>query len=695
LTLLPYDSNDDDDGMVHCTLESNSLIERYDEDTGDAISIPDYVALSYCWGDPLVTKPICVNNVHVEITTNLEAALRVLRDMNIQVLWIDALCINQNDLSERGLQVMRMGLIYSNASKVLAWIGEESDGSEIAIEYLIVESQKDSTQDPFIQGSKIPVPHFAQPISALLARAYWKRVWVIQEISKGREVDLLCGHRSIDWDYFHGVIRRPGFTNQKEVSALAYFRHGEKKKARPTLIRALSQSKGFLATDSRDKIYGILGLTSDGSDLVPAPNYLQPTANVYFQLLKSLVSERRALNYLFRHHDLSFDVLFPAVTEPEWSDLGSGISTWILSIAGKSWSEAESFRMVGAPAPPRLYFSWNMFSSLPANDPGFTVIPIGGVENYTIQEQEKLPLLFKNGLRTGIYIIDLIDSTASRFHVGNSVELLSRVPNVSGPSTSLESATWLDRQVPQPIKASHVLRSLGRALLIPFFLTRNIRWAAMKNLEDTTFADTIVEMMEGARTSGTSSRQSLPPQNFFQEWFNENRNLHILGRTLEQWVTLHKATSTSRQSTYDFNRLRYDMLNLKILRRAHSMKLMATTPRETLGDAINVAALADMKIAVGKRRQIPGLVPITAQRGDFIALMPHSKLPVILRPINDRTARFIGETAIYIYSSPIASKHVSPFGSGWEPPADWSKRNDIWFPTDYKDNAPWKKMRII
>jgi hypothetical protein len=54
---------------------------------------------------------------------NLEAALRALRVLKTEVLWIDALSINQEDLLEPGLQVMRMRLIYSNASKV--WLGLE------------------------------------------------------------------------------------------------------------------------------------------------------------------------------------------------------------------------------------------------------------------------------------------------------------------------------------------------------------------------------------------------------------------------------------------------------------------------------------------------------------------------------------------------------------------------------------------
>lgn len=219
----------------------------------------------------------------------MEAALRALRALKSEYLWIDALCINQEDLLERGLQVMRMGLIFfSSASKVLAWIGDEADDSQMAMAYLLSEAQIAMHYNvPIGQKiSSVDIPEsVTEPFSALFRRPFWKRVWVIQEISKGCEVHVLCSRQSIEWNSFQATIRRLGFMNQPEVIALNSFREGERNKKRPTLHQALSQSKIFLATDDRDKIYGILGLASDGSDLVPAPNYLQPAASVYFQLL--------------------------------------------------------------------------------------------------------------------------------------------------------------------------------------------------------------------------------------------------------------------------------------------------------------------------------------------------------------------------------------------------------------------------
>jgi hypothetical protein len=79
----------------------------------------DYVALSYTWGDPKDTKQIYVNEVPMDVTTNLEAALRVLREKEpIEAgikIWIDALCINQTDNEEKGVQVRRMRDIYQKA----------------------------------------------------------------------------------------------------------------------------------------------------------------------------------------------------------------------------------------------------------------------------------------------------------------------------------------------------------------------------------------------------------------------------------------------------------------------------------------------------------------------------------------------------------------------------------------------------
>lgn len=86
---------------------------------------PKYEALSYTWGDPKATREIIVNGYLVNVTFNLYSALYRLRQSEeMRVLWVDALCINQTDVDERGQQVGLMGKIYSICDNTVIWIDE-------------------------------------------------------------------------------------------------------------------------------------------------------------------------------------------------------------------------------------------------------------------------------------------------------------------------------------------------------------------------------------------------------------------------------------------------------------------------------------------------------------------------------------------------------------------------------------------
>ncbi|OCL15030.1 HET-domain-containing protein, partial [Glonium stellatum] len=87
---------------------------------------PEYYALSYTWGDPTITRPIIINGVRKQATVSLESALRRLRETAEPsiMIWIDALCINQEDSVERSHQVGMMGDIYRFTREALIWIGE-------------------------------------------------------------------------------------------------------------------------------------------------------------------------------------------------------------------------------------------------------------------------------------------------------------------------------------------------------------------------------------------------------------------------------------------------------------------------------------------------------------------------------------------------------------------------------------------
>lgn len=108
----------------------------------DAPAELKYEALSYVWGAGDL-KVIEVNGQPFQVTVSLESALSHLRYTDkVCILWIDALCINQRDLTERNHQVAFMASIYEQALQVIAWLGKEEGGNDLAM-HAVEELGKD------------------------------------------------------------------------------------------------------------------------------------------------------------------------------------------------------------------------------------------------------------------------------------------------------------------------------------------------------------------------------------------------------------------------------------------------------------------------------------------------------------------------------------------------------------------------
>lgn len=98
---------------------------------------PKYVALSYCWGDATHKTWVSCNGQRLALTKDLLNALRRLRRKDqTETLWIDQICINQEDLDERSRQVQLMRKIYKSAAYVYIWLGDEANQSSLAIQLI-------------------------------------------------------------------------------------------------------------------------------------------------------------------------------------------------------------------------------------------------------------------------------------------------------------------------------------------------------------------------------------------------------------------------------------------------------------------------------------------------------------------------------------------------------------------------------
>ena len=123
--LVLYPGNFDD--QISCGLVHHDL---------DRSRLQKFEALSYTWGDASHSSSILLKGQGFRVTKNLEAALRNLRPLlrtgddvgtNNSYLWVDAICINQQDLRERSEQVLQMPKIYQAAATTIVWLGEVSD----------------------------------------------------------------------------------------------------------------------------------------------------------------------------------------------------------------------------------------------------------------------------------------------------------------------------------------------------------------------------------------------------------------------------------------------------------------------------------------------------------------------------------------------------------------------------------------
>ncbi|KAK1749916.1 heterokaryon incompatibility protein-domain-containing protein [Echria macrotheca] len=175
LELLPGSPQD----QLECQL--------YDYDLGLLGGSPfgsPYEAISYVWGSAEKTKSIICNGAQLAITANLENVLRRVRlPDSTRKLWADAICINQDDVSERNQQVGLMDKVYSLARNVLFCLD--------------ADTSRDSAQLPPEIFDSI-TPFEWEKTVRLLGCEWWSRVWVLQEFGLAYNGHFLYGREMID-----------------------------------------------------------------------------------------------------------------------------------------------------------------------------------------------------------------------------------------------------------------------------------------------------------------------------------------------------------------------------------------------------------------------------------------------------------------------------------------------------------------
>lgn len=173
---------------------------------------PDFEAISYTWGISDKTHTISCNGQRLYITKNLHTCLLQTRLRNQKrVLWADSICINQDDLEEKGRQVAMMSRIYSESRRVLICLGPDENGhakeaadlvSEVSQWMQMTGRQTDGKRNsfPIIPTTKWPhTDRRWRTLSSMTRLSWFARGWVVQEAGLAKDARLLWGNVEMSW----------------------------------------------------------------------------------------------------------------------------------------------------------------------------------------------------------------------------------------------------------------------------------------------------------------------------------------------------------------------------------------------------------------------------------------------------------------------------------------------------------------
>ncbi|TGJ78948.1 hypothetical protein E0Z10_g9808 [Xylaria hypoxylon] len=322
---------------------------------------PAYIALSYVWGDERFTSTISVNGKSVQVRDNLAQALSNIKKSDPDVyLWVDAICINQKDDRERSNVVQHMGEIFAKAKSVYAWlgpIGRITTGADTGTLFTHLSdlgtlfwehagaaytgklNERSLDLDKILKMS-LPAlfrrftNHQGQmglfptdEYTAFSCRAFWRRIWVLQEVFLAKDLHYLCGDCRLKSKHLAGavillenfqryLIHGQDLSRELMKSAnghLERFVYGSP--VFPDMHRVIIYTSiyppdvvslriamtnfcvkelpgGSSAMDPRDMIFGLLGFADDAERSYIRVNYSKSVQETYVAVTRAMIRNR-------------------------------------------------------------------------------------------------------------------------------------------------------------------------------------------------------------------------------------------------------------------------------------------------------------------------------------------------------------------------------------------------------------------
>jgi hypothetical protein len=301
----------------------------------------EYDVVSCMWGPDDPSNPVSIltssyksgrppsftdfNHSKIYIRNNLHCALQQLRHPDKDVtLWVDALCINQEDRDEKALQVSMMMEIYTRAANVIVWLGLPTRTSDVAFKFIPEVLDLNGLDELIKDPSKF---HCWECLADLMKNPMFGRSWLIRELAMARNAVLRCGSSSIEWEKFSnavGLFETKFYDIQRYASSswvgerfediralggcqlvklagniLRKSPDGKILNRLEDLETLVSTLVAFEVSDPRDTIYGLLGLAKDKPPLIPDPK--MSVLDVFTTFVKYCTESSGNIDIICRH----------------------------------------------------------------------------------------------------------------------------------------------------------------------------------------------------------------------------------------------------------------------------------------------------------------------------------------------------------------------------------------------------------
>ncbi|KAH3956880.1 hypothetical protein HBH64_240440 [Parastagonospora nodorum] len=317
LEMATHESRDYDYTKLAHT-DSIRLVELLPGDVGSPLACnivdarknnePKYEALSYAWGEPTMSHTVreLASQATLHITSNLSQALHAIRYENTpRVIWIDAICINQSDLREKGHQVALMGQIYRDAQRVVVWLGLKiaTDRLQVLVDelvqiarewspYFLALSSHPHAGDIMLKKMRRTLRRIS--ILRVFDQPWYNRVWVVQEYVLARDIQWVTAegnlpsglmedavenlqsitHEELIWSARDLKNLRVAGRRMYQLFSRRHKRLSGGQTGQDVQISSLTScffqiSVGRQCKNPRDKLYALLAVAEEDLDIIP------------------------------------------------------------------------------------------------------------------------------------------------------------------------------------------------------------------------------------------------------------------------------------------------------------------------------------------------------------------------------------------------------------------------------------------